>query len=122
MRDGGAEIENAGVITTPAIAFLAHTHGFSAGVVISASHNPWQDNGIKVFGGDGYKLPDEVELGIEQEIAREIDRVLAAKSRTARDCEAKLPPVNESYRAEYVAASLLDAVPRHLTGQSLRGD
>src|SRR5882672_5012399 len=40
----------------------------SAGVVISASHNPWRDNGIKVFGPDGYKLPDEVELEIETEI------------------------------------------------------
>src|SRR5579875_1983166 len=73
LRAAGAEVESAGVITTPAIAFLARKHGFSAGVVISASHNPWCDNGIKVFGGDGYKLPDEVELGIEAEI----DRALA---------------------------------------------
>ena len=65
LRAGGAEVESAGVITTPAVAFLARKHGFSAGVVISASHNPWEDNGIKVFGGDGYKLPDAVELGIE---------------------------------------------------------
>ena len=56
LRAGGAEVESAGVITTPAIAFLARKHGFNAGVVISASHNPWQDNGIKIFGGDGYKL------------------------------------------------------------------
>src|SRR5580704_1342169 len=45
---GGASVESAGVITTPAIAFLTKTHGFAAGIVISASHNPWQDNGIKV--------------------------------------------------------------------------
>ena len=64
LREGGAAVANAGVITTPAIAFLARKHGFSAGVVISASHNPWQDNGIKIFGGDGYKLPDNVELGL----------------------------------------------------------
>ena len=49
---------NAGVITTPGVAYLTRKHQFAAGVVISASHNPWQDNGIKVFGGDGYKLPD----------------------------------------------------------------
>ena len=67
---GGASVESAGVITTPAIAFLTHTHRFAAGVVISASHNPWQDNGIKVFGHDGYKLPDEQELAIEDEIFR----------------------------------------------------
>ena len=58
LRKGGATVESAGVITTPAIAYLARAHGFSAGIVICASHNPWQDNGIKVFGPDGYKLPD----------------------------------------------------------------
>src|ERR1700712_2337671 len=68
LRAGGADVESAGVITTPAIAFLARKHGFSAGVVISASHNPWQDNGIKIFGGDGYKLPDSVELNMEAAI------------------------------------------------------
>jgi phosphoglucosamine mutase len=68
LRDAGVEVASAGVITTPGIAYLAHTQKFSAGVVISASHNPWQDNGIKVFGGDGYKLPDAVELEIEKEI------------------------------------------------------
>lgn len=64
----GVEVVSAGVITTPGIAFLARTRDFAAGVVISASHNPWQDNGIKVFGHDGYKLPDEVEIEIESEI------------------------------------------------------
>src|SRR5580698_3822321 len=68
LREGGARVESAGIITTPAVAFLARTHGFHAGVVISASHNPWQDNGIKLFGGDGFKLPDSVELAIEDEI------------------------------------------------------
>jgi phosphoglucosamine mutase len=68
LRDAGVEPLSAGVITTPGIAYLTHTQRFSAGVVISASHNPWQDNGIKVFGPDGYKLPDETELQIETEI------------------------------------------------------
>ena len=68
LTAGGASVESAGIITTPAVAFLAHTHRFAAGVVISASHNPWQDNGIKLFGPDGYKLPDTVELAIEEEI------------------------------------------------------
>jgi phosphoglucosamine mutase len=62
------EVQSAGVITTPGIAYLTRTHSFSAGIVISASHNPWQDNGIKVFGPDGFKLPDETELEIETEI------------------------------------------------------
>src|SRR6266850_19628 len=68
LESAGARVESAGVITTPGIAFLARTGEFAAGIVISASHNPWQDNGIKVFGHDGYKLPDDVELEIEKEI------------------------------------------------------
>ncbi len=64
----GVESDSAGVITTPGVAFLARSRNYAAGVVISASHNPWTDNGIKVFSGDGYKLPDSHELAIEQEI------------------------------------------------------
>ena len=64
----GCEVESAGVITTPGVAYLARSRKFAAGVVISASHNPWTDNGIKVFSGSGFKLPDAEELAIEQEI------------------------------------------------------
>src|SRR6202453_3656897 len=101
---GGGSVESAGVITTPAIAFLAHTHGFATGVVISASHNPWQDNGIKLFGPDGYKLPDATELAIEDEIFRKLAANTAPPKQT-------IPPtVNEADRAEYVRF-LLAAVP-----------
>jgi len=62
------EVRSAGVITTPGVAYLARSQKFDAGVVISASHNPWTDNGIKVFSGDGFKLPDSHELAIEKEI------------------------------------------------------
>ena len=64
----GVVAQSAGVITTPGVAYLARSQRFDAGVVISASHNPWTDNGIKVFSGDGYKLPDAHELAIEKEI------------------------------------------------------
>jgi phosphoglucosamine mutase len=64
----GVETRSAGVLTTPGVAFLARSQGFDAGVVISASHNPWTDNGIKIFSGNGYKLPDVRELAIEKEI------------------------------------------------------
>jgi phosphoglucosamine mutase len=64
----GVEVRSAGVITTPGVAYLARSQHFDAGVVISASHNPWTDNGIKVFSGNGYKLPDAHELAIEKEI------------------------------------------------------
>jgi phosphoglucosamine mutase len=107
LNAGGAHVEFAGIITTPAIAFLARKHGFSAGVVISASHNPWQDNGIKIFGGDGYKLPDDVEMALEAEI----ESVLSGNNSDSRTKpDAILPATNEAYRAEYVRF-LLDAVP-----------
>jgi phosphoglucosamine mutase len=94
LTEGGARVESAGVVTTPAIAYLARQQGFSAGVVISASHNPWQDNGIKVFGSDGFKLPDETELRIEAEIFRRLENL---ESPTAGSS----PPINEKYRLEY---------------------
>ena len=127
----GATVENAGVITTPAIAHLTHTHGFAAGIVISASHNPWEDNGIKVFGPDGYKLPDATELAIEAEIFRQLNPVNADVSFRADPEQAKRaegvveetphfdssasdlsnsPPVNEADRADYIRF-LLAAVP-----------
>jgi len=68
LVSSGCEVHSAGVITTPGVAYLARSRSCAAGVVISASHNPWTDNGIKVFSGDGYKLPDSHELAIEQEI------------------------------------------------------
>jgi phosphoglucosamine mutase len=61
---------SAGVITTPGVAYLTRADSFTAGVMISASHNPYRDNGIKVFGHSGYKLPDEEEHVVEQEIFR----------------------------------------------------
>src|ERR1044071_67438 len=68
LASAGVEVHSAGVITTPGVAYLARSRKFDAGVVISASHNPWTDNGIKVFSHDGFKLPDARELAIEQEI------------------------------------------------------
>jgi phosphoglucosamine mutase len=68
LASQGVKVASAGVITTPGVAYLARSLKFDAGAVISASHNPWTDNGIKVFSGDGYKLPDAHELSIEKEI------------------------------------------------------
>jgi phosphoglucosamine mutase len=111
LREGGATVECAGVITTPGIAFLARKHGFSAGVVVSASHNPWQDNGIKVFGHDGYKLPDEHELEIEDEIFRRLGDLSISSQ------ESKAPlPVSSSFRHDY-EGYLRQVVP----GLNLRG-
>ena len=62
----GATCSGAGVIPTPGVAWMARTGGFAAGVMISASHNPYRDNGIKIFSSSGYKLPDEEEAAIER--------------------------------------------------------
>jgi phosphoglucosamine mutase len=98
LREGGAGVESAGVITTPGVAYLARKHGFTAGIVISASHNPWQDNGIKVFGGDGYKLPDELELAIEEEIFRRL-----ADPAFSPGASTKRLPVQAHHRHDYEA-------------------
>jgi phosphoglucosamine mutase len=63
-------VDFAGVTTTPGVAYLSKTGPFAAGVMISASHNPFQDNGIKVIDHSGYKLPDELEERIEEGIFR----------------------------------------------------
>jgi len=80
----GCQVDSAGVITTPGVAFLARSLKCAAGVVISASHNPWTDNGIKVFSGDGYKLPDARELAIEQEIFALLQNPEAATTPTSQ--------------------------------------
>lgn len=70
-REAGAEVQSAGVITTPGVAYLARTLPMDAGVVISASHNPYQDNGIKIFAPSGRKLDDATERLIEADIEAE---------------------------------------------------
>jgi phosphoglucosamine mutase len=64
----GGSVRFAGVVPTPAVAWLTRELGADAGVSISASHNPWKDNGIKIFSAEGRKLPDEVEAAIERHI------------------------------------------------------
>jgi phosphoglucosamine mutase len=74
----GGRVMLCGPMPTPAIAHLTVSMRADAGIVISASHNPYQDNGIKVFGADGFKLPDEAECEIEQ--LMENDRLLGKRS------------------------------------------
>ena len=105
LREAGAGAESAGIITTPAVAFLARTHSFNAGVVISASHNPWADNGIKLFGADGFKLPDAVELAIEEEILHH-----AAQVEISDPLAFPPPEDNPALQAGYIQF-LLDCVP-----------
>jgi phosphoglucosamine mutase len=64
----GGRVTGAGVVPTPAVAYLVRALDAEAGVVVSASHNPWRDNGIKIFSAAGRKLPDDVEAEIERRI------------------------------------------------------
>jgi phosphoglucosamine mutase len=78
LASAGVDINMLGPMPTPAIAYLTRTFGAQAGIVISASHNAFQDNGIKFFDGDGAKLPDETELAIEEYLGKDITTVSSA--------------------------------------------
>jgi phosphoglucosamine mutase len=94
MAGQGAQYVSAGVIPTPAIAYLTPRLGFTAGVVISASHNPFADNGIKVFSGSGEKFTEALE--------REVEALMADSSLVVPEGEA--PAVDTAdYRGEYEA-------------------
>jgi phosphoglucosamine mutase len=94
----GAQVQSSGIITTPGVAFLTRAVPFDAGVVISASHNPFRDNGIKVFSASGKKLADEVERKIESDIA-----AWTAAARPDHRTAARSEPckVNDVYDAMY---------------------
>lgn len=99
LSTSGTAAASAGVITTPGVAYLTRTHGFSAGIVISASHNPWRDNGIKIFGADGFKLSDEIEHQIEADIfshLEELGKELGGES-------PEMLPGDASLREDYAA-------------------
>src|SRR6202044_3881815 len=68
LAAAGAEAVSAGVLTTPGVAWLVSREGFAAGVVISASHNPYHDNGVKLISSSGMKFPDEIEAQLERYI------------------------------------------------------
>jgi phosphoglucosamine mutase len=90
----GVTTSSAGVTTTPGVAWLTRTGPFVAGVMISASHNPYRDNGIKVFNHSGYKLPDETELHLEHRIFQ-----ILAKEIQPRPVE---PDLDESLDEAYL--------------------
>jgi phosphoglucosamine mutase len=114
LRQGGAEATSAGVIPTPGVAYLARLRGFTAGIVISASHNPWQDNGIKIFGGNGYKLADAVELAIEEEIFARLAQPHES------DFLATIPPdVDPGLPAAYIEFLRSQAPDLHLDGKTI---
>jgi phosphoglucosamine mutase len=99
----GANVESAGVITTPGVAYVTRACGFDAGVVISASHNPFRDNGIKVFSPTGKKLDDEMERCIERDIALAPDQPDGqAANLVSTDAEQRSHDHEASYHAAYL--------------------
>ena len=91
LERGGVRTRLAGVITTPGIAYLTRSDEFVAGVMISASHNPYEDNGIKVFGHSGFKLPDAEEHAVEQEIFRLLEN-RSEERRVGKECRSRWSP------------------------------
>src|SRR5579871_1151474 len=101
LAQEGVPAVSAGVITTPGVAYLTRSDSFTAGVMISASHNPYRDNGIKVFGHSGFKLPDDEEHLIEQRIFRIVQEGREAGSRPVFE-----DPALDGQYLEFLAASV----------------
>src|SRR5580700_7142234 len=94
LRAIGTSVAFAGVITTPGVACLVRENGFQAGVVISASHNPFHDNGVKLFSGAGMKFPDAIEEELEKDIFK-----MRAESAPKN---APVPDADDSLDAQYL--------------------
>ncbi len=108
--EGGVKARFAGLITTPGVAYVTRTGPFAAGVMISASHNPYQDNGIKVVGHSGFKLPDEQEHAIEGDIFKWL-----ASRKSARPVSLKADEGLDRAYTQYLAATL----PQRLDGMRM---
>jgi phosphoglucosamine mutase len=108
LTSSGADVLRVGVLPTPAIAFLTAAYGANLGVMLSASHNPMPDNGIKLFARGGHKLPDQLELEIEQAVVTgPASRPTGAQIGRVRDA---------TDAAERYLTHLLGAVPQRLDG------
>jgi phosphoglucosamine mutase len=112
----GAVCESAGVITTPGVAFVTGRFDFDAGVVISASHNPYEDNGIKIFSPDGRKIGESTELAIEADIhagTKGNDKPVTAPIQDTQ---------SETFRNAYVDSLANDYEKLSLTGLRIVAD
>ncbi|MGW4643037.1 phosphoglucosamine mutase [Sphaerisporangium sp. NPDC004334] len=107
LASSGVDVLRLGVLPTPAVAYLTSALGADLGVMISASHNPAPDNGIKFFARGGYKLPDEVENDIEQRLGEKWSRPVGAA----------VGRVREAYgEADRYVSHLLETLPGRLDG------
>ncbi len=108
LRESGATVRSVGVLPTPGLAHTTVAGSFQAGIMVSASHNAYQDNGLKIFSGSGHKLPDEEELFLEAEILNFIADPAATKPYTIPlEAEEEL---TDSY-VHFLREILLDVEP-----------
>ncbi len=105
----GVKTRFAGVITTPGVAYLTKTGPFVAGVMISASHNPYQDNGLKAISHSGYKLPDDVELHLERLMAEWLSSGQAAEAK-----KLTVDPSLDNLYIDYLASTVDTQFPLNL--------
>jgi phosphoglucosamine mutase len=112
---GGAKCLSAGVITTPGVAYLTRKFEGNAGVVISASHNPYQDNGIKIFAPSGQKIDDALERKIESDI---VSASAKDSSPVVQTAQISAPELETRLRNEYLSF-LIDEIARGLSLQGL---
>ncbi len=110
LKDGGCAHAFAGVVPTPAVAYATQQGEYSLGVEVSASHNPFEDNGIKVFGPFGYKLPDVTEAEIESRVEKLLQ--LGLSTRAEEPCDA--PDVAADYVQHLLRATSIPADARNL--------
>lgn len=109
LARSGTSARFAGVITTPGVAYLTRTGPFAAGVMISASHNPYHDNGLKVISHSGYKLADAVELELER-----LMREWLEKGEDASPKELKADPALDNVYTDYLAGTVSGKLPFRL--------
>src|ERR1700728_94589 len=102
LAAGGAKPVSAGVLTTPGVAWLVNREGFAAGVVISASHTPYHDNGVKLISSTGMKFPDSVESEVEKFVLASRDEVSSEKALHLHDNE----KIDDDYLAGLASAIL----------------
>jgi phosphoglucosamine mutase len=116
LRRAGVVPRFAGVVTTPGVAYLARSGPFAAGVMISASHNPYQDNGIKVIDHSGYKLADSTELALEQRIFSWLD-----SGEPARETPLEVDESFDNLYTDYLAATVSGKFPQRLVVDCANG-
>jgi phosphoglucosamine mutase len=126
IASAGGDVRLLGILPTPGVAAYVVDHGLAAGAVISASHNPAHDNGIKFFSGDGFKLPDETEFAIEQQLDAStkgapglITPTTDAKDGYVRHALSSLPP-SFSLRGLNIAVDCANGAAFETTPAALR--